>query len=177
MEIQNLVTHATAWAAFLCYVVTLVLRLRTDDPLAGQSRVWWTAGCLMLFVHVACAFHFVHHWSHREAYEATAQQTAALTGLASGSGVFVNYAVLAVWLCDVCWWWWAPSHHESKARKTQWLLHGFLAFVWFNATVIFGHGVIRWLGSAAWVLLVILCWRRHGARFLQATSRRFSPRN
>lgn len=176
MEIQTLVTHATAWAAFFCYVVALMLRLRTDGPQLRESRRWWTAGCLMLFVHVACAFQWVHHWSHRAAYETTAQQTAALTGVASGSGVYVNYAVLVVWLCDVCWWW-APAHHESRARKTGWLLQGFLAFVWFNATVVFGHGVIRWLGSAAWVALLILCWRRRGARLLHTTSQRFSPRN
>jgi len=83
MESQNHVTHATAWAAFFCYVVALTLRLWTNGLLLRQCRVWWTAGCLLLFVHVACAFHFVHHWSHREAYEATAQQTAALTGLGS----------------------------------------------------------------------------------------------
>lgn len=167
MEIQSLVTHATAWAAFFCYVVALVLRLGTNGLLLRQSRGWWTAGCVMLFVHVACAFHFVHHWSHHAAYETTSQQTAALTGFASGSGVYVNYAVLAVWLCDVCWWWQAPSHHESRARKTQRLLQGFLAFVWFNATVVFGHGMIRWLGSAAWVLLVIL-WLRRRSAFLNA---------
>jgi len=161
-------TYVTAWAAFLGYVVALVLRLRGSDPLLRQSRIWWTAGCGMMLLHVACAFHEVHHWSHDAAFEATARQTAELTGFPSGSGVYVNYAVLALWLADVCWWWRAPAHHESKAaRKTQWLLQGFLAFVWFNATVVFGHGMIRWAGAAAWLLLTILFWRHQ----------RLSPQN
>jgi hypothetical protein len=167
MEIHSFVTHATAWAAFFCYIVALMLRLTVED--SRMSRIWWTAGCLMLFVHVACAFQFVHHWSHRAAYEATAQQTEALTGFASGSGVYVNYAVLVVWLSDVCWWWRSPASYESRTLGSQWLLQGFLAFVWFNATVVFGHGTVQWLGSAAWILLIILCWRRRSARF--------SPRN
>lgn len=161
-------TYVTAWAAFLGYVVALVLRLRGSDPLLRQSRIWWTAGCVMMSVHMACAFHEVHHWSHDAAFEATARQTAELTGFASGSGVYVNYIVLALWLVDVCWWWQSPAHHESKsARKTQWLLQAFFAFVWFNATVVFGHGLIQWAGAAAWLLLAILFWRHQ----------RLSPQN
>jgi len=160
MELPALLTHATAGVAFLGYVIALTLRLTVNRPRMNAGRSWWTAGCLMLFVHVACAFQFVHHWSHRTAYEATARQTAAVTGFDSGSGVYVNYAVMAAWLCDVLWWWLAPSRHESRSRTAEWLLQGFLAFVWFNAIVVFGHGATRWLGSTAWLLLVVLWLRR-----------------
>ncbi len=159
MDLPSLLTHATAAAAFLAYVVALTLRLTADGSRMNVGRNWWTVGFLMLFVHVACAFQFVHHWSHRAAYETTAQQTAAVTGFDSGSGVWVNYAVLAVWFSDVCWWWLVTSRHESRSRKAEWLLQGFLAFIWFNATIVFGHGATRWLGAVAFLWLVVLGWR------------------
>jgi hypothetical protein len=157
MNFTALLIHATAGAAFLAYVAALTQRLTKNEVNAG--RVWWTAGCLLLLVHAACAFQFVHHWSHRAAYETTAQQTAAVTGFDSGSGVWVNYAVLAVSLLDVCHWWLTPARHASRSRSTEWLLQGFLAFVWFNATVVFGHGLMRWLGGLAFLWLILLGWR------------------
>lgn len=163
MDLPVFLTHATAGAAFLGYVIALALRLTVTQPRLNVGRVWWTAGCLLLFVHVACAFQFVHHWSHRAAYAATARQTMAVTGFDSGGGLYVNYAVLAVWLLDICWWWAAPARHVSRSRRADWLLQGFLAFIWFNATVVFGHGMTRWLGAAAWLLLFLL-WLRHRRR-------------
>ncbi|MCF7787898.1 MAG: hypothetical protein K9N47_17390 [Prosthecobacter sp.] len=160
MKFSSLLVHTTAGVAFLAYIAALGQRLMRNGARVNAGRAWWTAGCLALLVHVACAFHFVHHWSHRAAYEATAQQTAAVTGLVSGAGVWVNYAVLAVWFLDVCWWWLVPARHASRSRSAEWLLQGFLAFVWFNATVIFGHGVVRWLGLAASLWLSLLEWRR-----------------
>ncbi|WP_395750719.1 hypothetical protein [Prosthecobacter sp.] len=160
MDAGAFLTHATAAAAFLAYVAALTLRIMRDAPGKNTGRVWWTTGCLMLLVHVACAFQFVHHWSHRAAFEATAQQTAAVTGFDSGSGLWVNYAVLVLWFGDVCWWWLAPARHASRSRTAERLLQGFLAFIWFNATVVFGHGLTRWLGGAAFLWLMILAWQR-----------------
>lgn len=159
MKFASFLVHITAGAAFLAYIAALGQRLMNNGARMNAGRTWWTVGCLALLVHVACAFHFVHHWSHRAAYETTAQQTAAVTGLDSGGGLWVNYAVLAVWFLDVCWWWLAPARHASRSRGAEWLLQGFLAFVWFNATVIFGHGVVRWLGVAACTWLILLAWR------------------
>ncbi|WP_395737600.1 hypothetical protein [Prosthecobacter sp.] len=158
MNFTAFLIHATAGAAFLAYAAALTQRLTKNGDHAG--RPWWTAACLLLMVHVACAFQFVHHWSHRAAFKATAQQTAAVTGFDSGSGVWVNYAVLSMWLLDVGWWWLAPARHSSRSRSLERLLQGFLAFVWFNATVVFGHGITRWLGALAFLWLILLKWRR-----------------
>ncbi|WP_395741563.1 hypothetical protein [Prosthecobacter sp.] len=159
MSAAAFLTHGTAAASFAAYVIALTLRLNTNAPRRTGARIWWTIGCLVLLMHVACAFHFVHHWSHGAAFEATAQQTAAVTGFGSGSGLWVNYAVLALWLGDVCWWWLAPARHESRSRRSEWLLQGFLAFIWFNATVVFGHGMTRWLGGVAFLWLMALAWQ------------------
>ncbi len=39
-------------------------------------------------------------------------------------------------------------------------VQGYFAFLWFNATVVFGHGPIRPLGAMAFVVLAILVVRR-----------------
>ncbi|MFN0076401.1 MAG: hypothetical protein ACKVY0_08000 [Prosthecobacter sp.] len=157
MDTGLFITKATAIAAFVTYITALMLHRH-----AAANRVWWTAGCLALLVHSVCAFHFVHHWSHHAAYESTAQQTAALTGLRSGSGLYLNYLLLLVWLGDTVWCWTAPARHAARSRWITWLLHSFLGFMWLNATVVFGHGMARWLGLCGFVALLIQRWRsRH----------------
>ncbi|MDZ4287946.1 MAG: hypothetical protein U0984_08300 [Prosthecobacter sp.] len=165
METGALLTHVSAAAAFLAYLVAVALQLSSFC----RNRAAWTLACLLLLLHVACAFYHVHQWSHHAAYEATARQTAALTGFNSGSGLWVNYAVIAVWLLDLGWWWAAPASYQSRPRLIGALIHGFLAFVWFNATVVFGHGLIRWVGLTAWLLLILLYF--HNRRLPPETDR------
>jgi hypothetical protein len=55
------------------------------------------------------------------------------------------------------------------------LWHGFLLFIFFNATVVFKTGLLRWLGLALCASLALFWWRaatgRHVARSF------FSPEN
>ena len=157
MRTGEILTRATAVAAFLCYVAALTLRLRGS---LTWSRVGWTLGCVVLVIHVGCAFEFVHHWSQQAAYESTSQQTAALTGFNSGSGLWLNYLLVAVWLVDVVYWWRVGQTYELRSGRVEWAVQGFLGFMWFNATVVFGHGPARWLGVAAVVLLAVVGRRR-----------------
>jgi hypothetical protein len=160
MELGALLTHLTAGAAFFAYAFAVAFRLMSSKGAAVRHRLAWTFACALLLIHVACAFHFVHHWSHRAAYEATVRQTAEVTGFASGGGIHANYALLMLWLGDVLWWWLAPAGYRGRARATSLLIHGFIAFMWFNATAVFGHGLIRWLGAATFLILFLL-WLRH----------------
>lgn len=157
----------TVRAAFGLYVAALVLRLgaRPSPRRDRIFRVLWTLGCLAFGVHVACAFHFVHGWSHADAYRATARQTAELTGVASGLGLYLNYTFLVAWAADVLWRWGA----SERRRRPIWAaggIHAFLAFMWFNATVVFPIGPTRWAGVAAFGLIGALgvrrCFSREG---------------
>jgi hypothetical protein len=131
----------------------------------------WTAGCLALLLHLVCAFQFYHHWSHAAAYEATARQTAEVVGLAWGGGLFANYAFAALWMLDTFWWWCRPQYYQVRPRAIEWVVQGFLAFILFNATVVFGKGTIRWLGLAACLCLVIvLGYAAHARRSSQNAS-------
>ena len=120
---------------------------RNDERVMMQAN--WLAGWLMLCVHIAAAFDLVHGWSHAAAFEHT-ERTAGV-----GEGVFVNYAFVLLWGLDVLWLLIGPASYARRSRWIGWPLHGFLAFVTFNATVIYGTGLARWLGVAAFTLLVV----------------------
>lgn len=129
--------------SFLLYVVALV----------RFSRGLWTAACGFYLLHMITAFAFFHNFSHREAYEATARQTQALLGVHYGGGLYWNYAFTAVWIGDVLWAW--MGNYARRARWVSWSIHGFLGFLFFNATVVFGKGWIRWAGAAAFLYLAV----------------------
>jgi peptide-methionine (S)-S-oxide reductase len=151
MDTGEAFTRWTVRLALGLYVLALALRL-----LARQRRGWlrgarlaWTLGCLAYLAHVVCAFQFYHGWSHAAAYRETARQTAAQFGLDWGGGVYVNYAFTVVWLADVFWWWRGVELYEARPCWLEAAVQVFLAFIAFNATVVFGTGPVRWLGLAA----------------------------
>ncbi len=157
----ELLTHWTVRIAFGLYVLALAVQLAAPRSAVRNRffRLCWTAGCLAFVVHVACAFHFFHGWSHADAYRETARQTAELTGVASGAGLYLNYAFMVAWALDVARSW----RGNGPMRRARWippLLHAFFAFMWFNATVVFPTGPTRWAGVAAFAVLAVLICRR-----------------
>ena len=150
-------TKVTIWIAVAGYfagaaVFALARGRRKWDSLA---RLAWTAACVALLAHVACAFHFYHGWSGAAAYRDTARQTAEVFGLDWGGGLYINYALLAAWVADVLWWW---RRGLDAYRRRPWPLvaawHAFLLFIVFNATVVFADGFVRWAGLC---LCLALC--------------------
>jgi hypothetical protein len=97
----------------------------------------WTLGCVLTWVHIAVAFHLGHGWSHEAAWEHTRQ----VGGY--GAGIFVNYTFALVWLADVVWAWASPTSYVRRPQWLNWTIHGFLAFVVFNAAVVFGGWEMR----------------------------------
>jgi hypothetical protein len=83
--------------------------------------------------------------------------------------LYANYAFAAIWLLDVVWWWCRSESHRRRAQALHWVVHIFLGFIAFNATVIFGVGAIRWFGVAASICIAALlaydfCHRRNAKR-------------
>ena len=157
-----LITLWTVRIACLCYGGALAAWLMLKPRAA---RLLWTAGLVCYLAHVAAAFSFQHHWSHREAYEETARQTAALFRIHWGGGLYFNYAFTAIWTADVVRLWWKPESSRLRAA-----VHVFLAFMFFNAVVVFGSGWIRWSGVAAAAVLTIL-WKRRKGRLTSSAAR------
>lgn len=153
MTAGELLVRATAWLAFAAYVSGTAAGLRF--PGGRAFRILWFAGAVLLCAHLLAAFHFKHGWSHAAAYEATARQTREVTGLDWGGGVLLNYLLVIVWLVDA-----GVRLGRAMPRAPGRALTTFYAFMWFNAAVVFVRGPMRWAGSAAFLLLAVLVWRR-----------------
>ena len=161
MRNGELLTRLTIWAAVAGYGVgaAAFALSRASRGWDRAARVAWTVGCVSLLAHVASAFHFYHRWSHDAAHLDTARQTNEVFGLDWGGGLYINYALLAGWVIDVSWWW---LRGLDSYRRRPWPLtaawHGFLVFIFFNATVVFKSGPARWAGLAACLGLCAAWW-------------------
>jgi hypothetical protein len=150
-------TRYTIRLALLYYAaaLTLMLRLRPHEWLGkggwGRLARWcWTLAWAAFVVHLAMAFQHVHHWSH----EAAVRHTAEVSGF--GEGVYVSDLFALVWTADVAAWWLRPAWY---ARRSPWfsrILHSFMLFIVFNATIVFETGLIRWAGVALFVWLALV---------------------
>jgi hypothetical protein len=153
MTIGEVLTHWTVYIAFASYASSWVVPLNRFGASAHLiAKLLRTLACVLLVLHVLLAFGTYHGWSHRAACEHTARATDIRLGLNWGGGVYFNYALLVVWIADtLCCWLWSQSY-EKRWIGFVWATDGFIAFMWFNATVVFGTGLIRWAG------LIVCLW-------------------
>jgi hypothetical protein len=151
--------QATIAVSIVAWATAEWMRRRGPRDRDVVARAIWTAGVLLLATHTLAAFHIVHGWSHRAAAAETARQTAALTGIDWGGGIFVNYAFLAVWAADAGWWWASPDSYRSRSHTIETAVFLFFVFMFVNGAIVFAHGAMRVLGAAA-VTLVLLSWYR-----------------
>ncbi|HET6880728.1 MAG TPA: hypothetical protein VFI31_11265 [Pirellulales bacterium] len=127
------------------------------------ARLAWTLGCVFYLAHVACAFEYFHHWSHSAAQKSTAKQTAEVTGWHWGGGLYFNYLFAVVWLADTVALWLKPPAMSGRRRWPAMAIQAFMWFMVLNATVVFGHGAVRWFGLAGCSALA-LRWTYTSAR-------------
>jgi hypothetical protein len=109
------------------------------------------------------AFHYYHHWSHADAV----RHTEVVAHF--GAGIYVSHFFTLVWTLDVLLWWLRPAAYAARSPWVGRLLHGFMVFVIFNATVVYEEGAIRWAGAvglAALGCIAAAAWqsRRGSAR-------------
>jgi len=180
----ELLTKWTIRLALCCYVACLAGWLSLGPARQPRvARLIWTCGCVLFDVHVVCAFHFYHHWSHAVAWRHTAERTRELLGVAVGDGIYCSYLFLLLWIADVVWLWLTPLSDvetdktkpfagsptasvqggaidvpQAGARRPRtpvWraLVHVFLLFVVVNGAIVFEAGVTRWVGIIAGLAL------------------------
>ena len=160
MNKGEFLARLTIWITLAGYFVGVTLY---SLPPQGEkrdraARIAWTVACLSLLAHFACAFHFYHHWSHDTAYRVTARQTAELFGLDWGGGLYLNYALLVGWVADVVWWWRGLEAYRNRLRTLGAVWQGFLLFMFFNATVVFKDGALRYIGLLLCLAVCLLWW-------------------
>ena len=178
----ELFTRGTIDLALVGFFGSLALRgLSARDSLeksrtkgkegAGDWAIWnwarwtWSLGALLLLVHIVCAFHYHHDWSHAAAVAHTARQTEALLGFAFGGGVWINYLFAIVWTADALWWW-QVGHDGYRNRSAIWRLvvFGFLVFIVINGAIVFEDGIVRWASLLALISLAAIK-KRTGRRY------------
>jgi hypothetical protein len=153
LSIEELVRWSV-WLSLLLYTAAMTRMLCRK-----RGRGLWTLAWLAYLLHVAAAFHFVHHWSHAAAMEHTRQ----VGGF--GEGIFVNHLFTLLWTADVASWWLWPAWHAQRSRWIDGLLHAFMLFVIVNAAVVFAEGPMRWAGVAMLAWLAGAAWyARRSAR-------------
>ena len=139
-----------------------MLRLWAGDrrPVPSSAEcVLWTLGCIAYACHVALAFEFVHDWSHDQAWRHTAAETARMTGVQRGEGLWVNYLFTILWTVDVVRLCRARRRHHRTSNRVDAMMALFFAFMVFNSTVVFGPSHYRWLAMPVCVVLLV-AWRR-----------------
>ena len=151
----RILTLWTIRAAAALYVASVMAWLGGRDRFA---RLTWSAACLLYLAHVGYAFHFYHHWSHSEAYGETSRRTAGLLGISWGGGLYFNYIFTVAWIVDVIWWWRGLALYRGRPSWIHVSFHAFFAFMFFNATVVFAAGPVRWLGLVATTTLGFVWW-------------------
>jgi hypothetical protein len=127
-------------------------------PRGAFARLCWVLALVTYLLHVALAFHYFHHWSHAEAV-AHVQERSGF-----GPGIAFSHLVSLLWSADAAWWALAPN---SYARRPGWVgavLHGYLLFMTFNATVVYESGAIRWAALALFAALAVSVYLRFRPR-------------
>lgn len=145
----------SAWPAVLCYAAVAFLRLSHQEASrATLVRGIWTAGWICLLAHLVFAMFAVHGGDWSAAYEHTAERTFEAVGWRWGGGLWVNLFTAAVWGIDVGRLW---INKAALQRRSAWDLacQVYLAFMMFNATVIFGSRPAQIAGG---VICAGLAW-------------------
>ena len=153
-------TRHTVRLALLYYggaAVLMLLLSRGEWAAEGQGRLarcCWSLAWLAYVVHLGMAFHHYHHWSHAAAVRHVHERSGI------GAGIYVSHAFTLLWTLDVAFWWLRPRRYAVRSPWIDWLLHGFMAFVVFNSTVVYEQGFVRWTGVALFAVLGTLWLRR-----------------
>jgi hypothetical protein len=158
-------TRFTVRLALVYYAAaaTLMLLLGRDEWPAssgrGRAARWcWTLAWATYVVHLLMAFGPYHHWSHAAAVEHTQQ----VSGF--GPGIWFSHCFTAIWSADVLFWWLRTERYAARPAWIDRLLHGFMAFIIFNATVVYEQGPIRWAGVILFTELAVVWLVRLGMR-------------
>ena len=145
----------TIWISLAFYASAIAVQFLVEDPANRQKtfKNLWRCGCLFAIVHVICAFHFVHHWSHQAAVLQTIEETKAVTGMSFEYGIYFNYLFLLVWAIDC----------TSGATHSWWtaIVHCYMLLIIVSATIIFESGSIRYISLLGLASLIYLLLRSH----------------
>ena len=114
----------------------------------------YLAGFAAYLLHAVFAFHAFYEWSHAVAWLETRRQTELTTGLSSGDGLYLNYALGLVWMTDSLLWLTTgqPLHRRNYVAATG--VHGFFLFMLVTGGIVFASGPVRWFTTMLLILIL-----------------------
>ena len=136
----------TAWAAVGWWAAAHALPVRPTT-----ARLLFTLGWWQFVGHVALAFHLGHGWSHADAVA----RVEAVSGF--GPGIWVSHLFLMIWTAEVAWMWLGNASYRDRPRWLAAAVFAFMAFIVFNATVVYGSWPARLFGMA---IFAGIAWRQ-----------------
>lgn len=165
----SLAVDATAWLALLLYPAVHVGAPGKEptSPFTWPRRLF-TLGAAIFAVHVALAFVVHYDVSHQVALNEVARQTEALTGVATGFGLYLNYLFAALWVAEAGWWSVAPTSYASRPTTLTAAIHGFFLFMIVNGAIVFVPWPRRALGCAILLICLLAIGRRLSGRPAEA---------
>lgn len=126
----------------------------------GRFRVYQVAvllALLMYLFHLVIAFHYAHNWKHTNAF----QHVEETSGF--GPGIYVSHAFTLFWICEVIALLSYSNWYVRRSMRIAGIWHGFSWFVMFNATVVYGHGIMRIVSALVFVMLLV-AWAKSRKR-------------
>ncbi|HXV76996.1 MAG TPA: hypothetical protein VD788_11835, partial [Candidatus Polarisedimenticolaceae bacterium] len=125
MEIGEAIARASVWFALCCYPAGPFGPVVSTARGKRVARFVWTAGCVAFAAHVVASFGAFYEWSHLVALDETRRRSAAVTGIDSGLGLYLNYLFGLLWMLDAAWWWSDDEAYGRRSRRGLLLFHAF----------------------------------------------------
>lgn len=145
----------TARLAVACYLARLWIAAARQTPEPRRSEcLLWTAGWLLLCLHMLLAFHVAHDWSLDAALVHTAKRTEEVVGLHWAGGLYINFAFALLWGADVVILWRSRATKRQAPLSYRVVAQALLAFIVLNATAVFGPPAWWWI-TAGFVAALI----------------------
>lgn len=150
-------TRASIWIAMAAWTCGIVGGKRASF---SDSNSWWPwlAGLIFYAIHIVLAYGAFYDWSHAVAWEKTALDTAAATGVKTGIGLLLNF-LFGAWLA-----WDLYGRCRGRTGWTPRVTEGFVFFFLINGAIVFGNGPVVAFGAVLCLMIVLkwlfVWWRR-----------------
>ncbi|MCU0720771.1 MAG: hypothetical protein MUC83_13765 [Pirellula sp.] len=172
---EFLFVRVSIWIAcglwFLGSISRILSRAQQIARLERVYRWTWFLAGIFTWIHVFASYGLVHNWSHSAVLKHTGDESYAVIGLRVPWGVYANFVFAGI-LSGYSGWMILKKGRESAGLDT--FVYFFLAFIVFNALVIFKTGPIRWIGLLGFAIVICTHLRCHGAKKSQASSKESS---
>lgn len=152
---EFVLVRVSIWIASGLWFLGATARAVSSAQPSQMERVYrwtWLFAGGFTWTHVIASYGLIHNWSHANVLQHTGEESYAVIGIRVPWGVYANFVFAGV-LSGYSGW------MILRKRRAYWadlIVFLFLAFIVFNALVIFKIGPIRWIGFVGFVALFSL---------------------